>query len=210
MFSQLSIYSVRLFVSSADAPSKTDPAISDPLTRQRICDDITGSGFFHLFKLSPVNLKEIADNRFSSKYIDIFLELFTSSVNSPDLYEYSNPYKQRLCSNSISALYNFNEYLFLCPLEYLLDYENADEDLPEGDKPIIPFFVTKEYNVSPIEGTYKPGRFVFGDLLPDNLASYFQTILAEEPVNAYINPGFNVELFYLERRKYVQPGKLSE
>ena len=69
------------------------------------------------------------------------------------------------------------------------------------------FYVSKEYNVSPVLDYYKPGRFVVGRIsmahvpFPSN-----NLILAEESATAFTDSSFDVELHYLRVRKHIRRG----
>ena len=89
----------------------------------------------------------------------------------------------------MNDLYHLREYVFVCPLENTRTQE------------VFPLYISKEYNVGPFGGWYKPGRFLF--VTPDE----YKPVLAEEPATAYVGLGFNVELYYLQMRKYIQQGK---
>jgi hypothetical protein len=90
-----------------------------------------------------------------------------------------------------------SEYVFVCLLE----------DTVLND--IVPLYVSKEYNVCGDE-SYAAGRFVFVKPAPVGLPShrYHYMLLAEESATAYTRSDFNVEQYYLEIRKYRQPGKV--
>ena len=91
----------------------------------------------------------------------------------------------------------FEEYVFVCLIQHELD-----------DSLIIPYYISKEYNVAAAHQPYMPGHFVFGVLSPEiiNPYTFNSMILAEEPAKAYIDFGFNIELHYLQIRKLVEPG----
>ena len=109
-----------------------------------------------------------------------------------DLQQYENLYRQQ--EFSMFGSYRFKEYVFGCPLENFTD------------EAVMAFFITKEYNVSPWHDLYKPGRFAFKDFTPGYVYPYNYVVLAEEPAEAITQPGFNIELHYLQIRKYVTPG----
>lgn len=85
------------------------------------------------------------------------------------------------------------EYVFVCPLEDAVN-----------DK-VIPFYISKEYNVGPFDEPRMPGRFIFRNLAQRVNIPYYM-VLAEEPAIAYTEPGFSIESYYLQMRKYIQPG----
>lgn len=174
--------------------SSQDPVILEASNQESICEDIAGSGFFHWWRLIPVDKEEIHRNRYHPKYSEVFYQIYTPG-SSPDSYEYNNslrPYEFLL----MGSLHYMTEHVFLCPLKSLLN------------KDIMLFFVSKEYDVSPFDGYVMPGRFVFADFTPGHPSIHNYIILAEEPARAYVEPNFNVEIHYLRMRKHVQPGKV--
>jgi len=92
---------------------------------------------------------------------------------------------------------DLEEHVFVC---LLLNWKNYD---------VVPFYVSKEYNLNLAGEPFKSGRFVFARFLPGVQNSFNYIILAEEPVNAYTGPDFNVELHYLEKKKYYDLGNYS-
>jgi hypothetical protein len=91
------------------------------------------------------------------------------------------------------------EEVFACPF-----YNDSPQD-------VYPYYVSKEYDVGPPGGAYKPGRFVFGtNVVPGRRnTQHVVVMLAEEPAVVYGGPHFNVELLYLHMRKYVEPGEIE-
>lgn len=87
------------------------------------------------------------------------------------------------------------EYAFIC----LLKERNEDTS---SRKRITPIYVSKEYNVGLLPGSYKPARFLFGEY---NIGLWNEIFLAEEP--AKVTPNGNIELEYLRLRKHRSVGK---
>lgn len=172
----------------SDPPSERDLSFSNAEIRRRICENIGNSGFFHWFNLVPVRIEKMIDERNHERFWDI-IRVYNSRLN---LYEYTNEYKRM--ELNVSDLYDVEEYVFVCPFQ-----DAVDEDYE------IFYYISKEYNVSPSARWYKPGRFIFGVSSPTIPIAYL--ILAEEPANVYTQPGFNIELHYLQRRNHVQTGK---
>lgn len=108
-------------------------------------------------------------------------------------YEYSNPYEQM--EFRVTTSHYFKEYVFVCP------FRNSGSS---SNRAIIPYYVSKEYDVGPFGEPYMPGRFIFGNLVPKHPNSLFYMILAEEPASTFTDTNFNVELYYLQIRKYIQ------
>lgn len=172
-----------------DPPSQLDPANSNARNRQRICEEVTGSGFFEWYAMSPVNLNAIYTELTQPRYFDIFHQIYSPSGNTLP-YKYNNPYnvKQFKVLDPMSMNFHIvDEFVFVCLLK----------QWASGD--IVPFYVSKEYNVN-LEETYKVGRFVFGE-------NRF-VVLAEETARAYSTSNFNLELHYLQMRKHRRPGKI--
>ena len=160
---------------------------------ERIYGDIGSSGFFQLVGWNPINIDEM----------NLDWEDDSSSGVSDEDYdplEHSNPYtlKEFNVLDSVKS-HDFKEYVITCP---------PLKDFFISDRSEIFYHVSKEYNVSPVEGQYKPGRFVFANFIPEVQTSYNYMILAEEPARAYRSPRFNVELHYIQMRKYISPGKM--
>jgi len=174
-----------------DAPSESDPAISEARNRERTCQDVTGRSFFHTMRLFPIGQKKIYRKRTKYKYQNVFNQLFTRK-NIQSTYKYTNLYRQ--IDIPFSTEISLRETVFACPLKYLTT------------KDIVFFYVTKEYNVGPLGLPYKPGRFIFANLRGQTNI-FDAVILAEAPAQAYIpRSNFNVELYYLELREYIQLG----
>ena len=75
---------------------------------------------------------------------------------------------------------------------------------------IIPYYVSKEYNICSRGEFYIPGRFVLGNFTPErSSASYDSVLLAEEPAIAFVPIDFKVEMHYLRMRKYITPSKVQ-
>lgn len=91
------------------------------------------------------------------------------------------------------------EYVFECPLEYSVNDDRAP----------ITYYVSKEFNVGPFGKFHvMPGRFLFVNLESELPVIYATLTLAEEPAHAHtMESEFDVELCYLQLRKYFQPGK---
>lgn len=99
----------------------------------------------------------------------------------------------------MSGNHDFKEYLFVCPFK------------DQSDGSILPFYVSKEYNVGSFgDEPYMPGRFIFPTLVTLSTYTYpkrfYTVILAEKPAIAFTKPNFNIEIYYLGIRKYIQPG----
>ena len=121
-----------------DRPSSLDPASSNENVRQRICEEITGSGFFEWFGMEPINLSYTSRQRYS-----------LPEQRPP---EDTNPLRPRLIAvrePTTKHLYHIKEYVFLCQLKRRWSEE------------LIPYYISKEYNLS--VGAYKAARFVFGE-----------------------------------------------
>lgn len=81
------------------------------------------------------------------------------------------------------------EYVFAC----LVRTESPDN--------IIAYHISKEYNTNK-SSSYVAGRFIF------RYSSAAQKLkLAEEPSKAYVNPDFNLELYYLQTRPEHRKGQ---
>lgn len=180
---------------SIDAPSESDPAFLDARIRKRICKDIGDSGFFHWVPLVPFDTVSSPDERNHPLSLEIFHQIYTFSPteSAPDNYEYTNLYKPK--EFNVLDLYNCVEHVFIC----LFLHPGAIDNY------LLLFYVSQEYNVGPLGRWYKPGRFVFGSETVTLSPSFIS--LAEEPAIAYMEEGFNVELHYLQKRRYIQPGK---
>lgn len=144
-------------------------------------------------------------------YSDVFLRMYAPTTSLNPLtrylypYEYTNPYKLqefKIFSINYYPLLHFKEYVFACLLRSIVNSEKLNI-----------YYVSKEYNL--MDGdeneSYRAGRFVIGFRGTDPL-SVFHTyvLLAENPAEAFVKPTFNVELHYLQIRKYRRPGKLTE
>lgn len=175
-------------------PSVADPATMNASMRQQICDDIANSGIFHLLNFVPVDTKKIFNKRNNPTYSAMFHRLYISTNGS---YKYENQYTRQTLRVSVD-LYEFEEYLFVCPLKSLYGRD------------IIPFYISKEYDVSSLDEHYMPARFVFKRFLPGHPNAHYYTLLAEQPANVHAEPDFNVEIHYLQMRKYIEPGKMSK
>lgn len=101
--------------------------------------------------------------------------------------------------NVIGSRYaELEEYVIACPIKKLINGY------------VFPFYISKEYNVSPLDELYMPARFLFINFWTDmlNISNDFYLLLAEEPAIGHGDPDFNVELHYLQLRKHVQPGEI--
>lgn len=172
----------------SDAPSIDDPVFSDPTARDRICKDIVSNGIFLKMQLTACNLKDWY-------FHDIF---------SPYIHHSAQQYSRRQFRFMVPiSSHPFYEYVFPCLVKY------------SRDSTIVPFYISKEYNVAPdaiLSSWRKPGRFVLGNFVPTDEGHYFHedfyVMLAEESAYLYVGHNFNIEMYYLNIRKYVQPGKL--
>lgn len=177
---------------SSDMPSPSDPATSDAQTRERICQDISGSGFFDIWKLIPVDKRTILRNQYANQsYSDIVHQIYNPT------YEYTNEYKEYVF-RTLPNWYYTREFVFFCPLKN------------SSNNQLITFYVSKEYNVGISEIHQKSGRFIFGNFEPATgqmSQNREYVILAEEPAKVYKEPGFNVELHYLRIRKFIELGR---
>lgn len=183
-----------MFFSCIDFPRETDPALQSPQTRERICEEILGSGFFQWYGFVAIRRSDVGRYWDHSLYSPLFWLVYQPTNSSLNQFEYTCPY---ITLNYITLNMNdFPEYVFVCLVN--------DPD-PSGQQPsaITPVYVSKEYNVGPFSVPIKPGRFVY--FMPRHYGVKFA--LAEEPAVAYTDLRFNVELHYLQIRKYVQPGK---
>lgn len=127
------------------------------------------------------------------KYSNIARQIYGSTAHQ-DSPVYTNEYgllEFSLGNNEDSPTYILKEYVFVC----------LSRNSVSGD--IMPFYVSKEYNVGSLERFYKPGRFVFTDFVLEQPPTYNYILLAEEPADAYIPPGFNVELYFLQIKQYI-------
>lgn len=180
----------------SDPPGELDPAAANALVRQRICEDVTGSGFFEWSELVPVNMK-VTQNELQQSialYSDLFHRIYRPNRNllkrllSPFSYDNQYSLQELIITSALGSRYYFRtrEFVFVCLLRQ------------RSSTLLVPYYVSKEYNVSDGEG-YQAGRFVFGDRKP-NVPEH--VILAEESAEAYVRSDFNVELHYLQMRKY--------
>ena len=165
----------------AALPFLTDPAASDAALRTQICEDIFYSGFFSAnFILCDLNDSNI-------------LHEIRNSTNLVDSSAYTNSFVERTFNHLNSHV--FSEYTFLCPLK---NWSNNRKYV---------FYVSREYNVSSFKELFKPGRFIHGTNLQGFLPVSHVLILAEEPMCTYMEPNFDLELQYLQMRKYIEPGE---
>ena len=147
------------------------------------------------YGFESVNMKEILADLQEPQYWDILDLIYrsTPAQTASNSYEYFNPYvpKQFVFKNIVfgsfpSTSFSFKEYTFACLLR------------SKRSKKIIPFYVSKAY------GLQHDRRFVF----MENVDVYYSLMmLAESSADIYTNQNFNVELHYLELRKFHQPGK---
>lgn len=204
----IKLYNVgRLF---SDAPTRSDPAFEDAHIRRNICEDISGSGFRFVDwnYTEPVKMNCVDPALKQSRYYNIFHQIYCrrkSQVRLKNLlhpYQYTNPFRQKEFSmiDIDFQRMKVKEYVFICLLKERL----------HGTIRIIPYYVSKEYNVSPERGQYySPGRFIFWNHNPSIPYNYNEyPLLAEEPAIVYksLSQDYNVELHYLRTRKYQQPG----
>ena len=155
--------------------------------RERICENIGESGFFSWWHLARIDKNEILRDK------DSYLDIYGLIDNS------TNP--------SNTNLYDLKEFVMMPDAQFLKDFFFICLFERSPDRAIIPFYISKEYDVSPFQDLYMPGRFVIGNFMPELPTVYRAIMLAEEPARAYEKPDFYVELHYIQLRKYVHPGK---
>lgn len=182
----------------SDAPSKLNPSIRDAATRLRICDDISNSGVFEIYgdgALEAVDMTQIYSELQEPKYSSLFHRIYSPAPKSQNsqhaLHVYTNSYtKQEFVLTKFALNQNHEytpvsfaneEYVFVC----LLKRKNS--------KDIVPFYVTKEYDMQ------YGRRYVF-------LNTDTEIMLAEKPAKSKVRPDFNVELHYIEVRKRRESG----
>jgi len=167
--------------------------------RQSVCQEITISDyFFHKRNENPVDIDAVRET-LRVTYRDVFHMIYKKRQSYLRRgFKYKNPYRARWfkVSGFVCGEYRQNitvrEQVFVC----LTSGNHADV--------IFPYYVSKAYNVnSEMNSSTKciTGRFIFS-YYTDKLVA-----LAEEPSQAFIRPDFNVELYYLEKRKHHQPGE---
>ena len=86
-----------------------------------------------------------------------------------------------------------NEYVFVCLLKC------------KYTKRLVTHYVSKEYNL--FNNPYKAGRFIFEIQDINRILNTSFVDLAEEPAEIHEGSNFNIELYYLEIRKYRRHGK---
>ena len=168
------------------APLRTDLAEGNAGIRRRICDDIICNKYFYRTSFELLQAGVIYRDLKHPRFMDVF-QLVHNSANV-----YANSYRPL---GFIMDDINFQEYVFYCPFRDLDDEESTYH-----------FHISKEYNVGPFSEPYMPGRFLIGHSEAEKLDE-IDLLLAEEPAKAYTKQGFDIELFYLQLRKYIGPGK---
>ena len=193
-----------------DPPLARDTAHTDSGERQKICEDITRSGFFSWDFMKPVKMKKIFRKLQQPRYTNIFNQIYTRTRSEdqvqrllhPHINEYTNAYKRwqfhaidsiefATSTQTVSTI----EHAFICLMK-------------DSRGNIIPYYVSKEYNLyGEGEGVHVPGRFLFRKPRIQTPPNHYQILLAEKPAVGIEKHNFNVELYYLGIRKYRQPGK---
>lgn len=146
----------------------------------------------------PIDLIKMYDD-LRYPYYDGIYHLIYSSPHLAN--EYTNPYRHLEFHGAEAG--DFKEHVFVC-LSRFWTYGA-----------ILPIYVSKEYDVSPpFVVPRKKGRFVIGHerrSTPSPVSPIFYDfiLLAEEPAVANTEPGFNVELYFLNIREYIQPGSVT-
>lgn len=173
-----------------DPPSKLDSSTKDSLTRLRLCEDLSNNGVFKVLGYNAPDMKstDLYTKLEQPENWRIFYDLYTR--NSSDKYEYTNSFSLQKFAflidiidglHTIQVPLDIEEYVFVCLFE------------EQNSKNVIPFYVSKAYNL------LHDRRFLF-------LNHNVPLMLAEKSAEAYINQNFNVELHYLELRKHHEPG----
>jgi hypothetical protein len=167
--------------------------------RQRVCEDVTNSGFFGRRDMIPIDIRKVRLDWNHPRYRNIFFKIF-NATDSGNFYEYFNPYIEREFKMKMSPGHYVRavvtEHVFVCPVKSLLTNDT------------ILFYVSKEYNLRPSGEPNKPGRFVFGNFVSGSLPKH-TLMLADVPADVYVEGNFDVESHYLGMRKYIEPGKIE-
>jgi len=189
-----------MFFSLPDVPKETDPDFSDVMIRKHICQDIIVEEFFSLLGWGWIFVDEyeIYVNRNDPQYKYIFQQIYTPLDPETLSFEYTNRYRER--EFHINNFTRITDYVFICPMKDIT---------PRRYGFLIPYYVSKEYNVNPVGQPHMPGRFIiFSKPVSRYLHSSYSMIFAEEPARVYTEPHFNVELYYLQIRRHTKPGKI--
>lgn len=204
--------SLRKYINVPDPPSRMDPLASNAILRLHTCETISYSGIFDSFdNVQPISMQEAYAELQQPHYSNIFNQIY--GLHPP--HKYTNFYTPhnininlRIGESSTLVSTHRHDFVFMCLMLRKIDFLGEDpnkEDIGKSDshekESIIPFYVSKMYNVH--RGLHAR-RFIF---LNHGIVDNTDLMLMEQSAKPYIRPDFNIELHYLQLRKYSRPGK---